>query len=159
MRSLFVAAVLVVVVARPSAASDEHHDEAQVHHRHHVSVLLGGAVRSEHGETESGFGLGAEYEYRIHPLVGAGALVEVASGSLRDVIVASFVAVHPWRGLLLVAGPGAEIPNEGDAEFLFRLGIAYHFTMDRFTVGPDFNVDLVNGHPTYVIGLAFGVGF
>ena len=40
-----------------------------------------------------------------------------------------------------------------------RLGTGYHFPFGDFTVGPEFNVDLVDGEPTYVIGVSFGWGF
>lgn len=142
--------------SEPTLENSDHH---AAHHRHHVAVLLGGAVRSEHGETESGFAFGIEYEYRLHRLVGVGGLLEVATGDLRDVIFIAPVSLRPWRGLRLIAAPGAEIPGSGDAEFLFRLGAAYLFPVGQFSLGPEFNVDLVAGHPTYVAGLALGFGF
>jgi hypothetical protein len=85
--------------------------------------------------------------------------VEVATGDLREVIVAFPFALHPWRGLHLVAAPGMEIPKHGDVEFAMRLGAGYQFPIGRFTIGPEFNADLVDGEPTYVIGLSFGWGF
>jgi hypothetical protein len=29
----------------------------------------------------------------------------------------------------------------------------------RFTIGPEFNTDLIDGTPSYVVGVSFGVGF
>lgn len=145
--------------AHASEAAEAGHGEADGHHRHHVAVLLGGAVRDEHGETESGFALGVDYEYRLHRLLGAGALVEVATGDIRDVVAMVPFFVHPWGGLKLVAAPGVEIRGNGEAEFLFRLGGAYLFPLGDFSVGPDFAVDIVEGHPTFVFGLVLGTGF
>ncbi len=30
---------------------------------------------------------------------------------------------------------------------------------ERFTIAPNFNVDLVRGDPTYIYGITLGVGF
>jgi len=159
----FLGAVLVSVMLiggeQVAMASEGAEGDADAHHRHHVGLLLGGAVRSEHGEIGAGFALGADYEFRLHRLVGVGALVEVAAGDIRDVIVIAPVSLHLWRGFKLVAAPGVEVPGHGGSEFLFRLGVAYLFPIDIFSIGPEFNVDIVDGHPTYVTGLAVGVGF
>jgi len=156
-RILFAAALLHgPIVAAFAAELDE--GETESLHRHHVAVFLGGGVRDE-DHTESGFVAGLDYEYRLTHLLGAGLLVEVATGDLREVIVAFPFTLHPWRGLRFVAAPGMEIPDHGDVEFAMRLGVGYHFPIGHFTVGPEFNADLVDGEPTYVIGLSFGWGF
>lgn len=145
-------------VAPAALASDPEEGHEGIHHRHHVAVFLGGAVRDEH-ETESGFAGGVDYEYRFTRLLGAGLLVEVATGGLREVLLAVPVALHPWRGLRFVAAPGAEIPGDGEAEFAMRLGVGYQVPVGRFTVEPGFNADLIDGTPTYVVGVSFGIGF
>ena len=64
-----------------------------------------------------------------------------------------------WRGLQIAAGAGAEISSH-DTEFVTRLGAAYQFPIgERFTIAPNFNTDLVDGDPTYIYGITFGVGF
>jgi hypothetical protein len=155
---LLLAVALVHGVGLAARASESHRDETEVRHRHHISAFLGGAVRDEH-ETEGGFALGLDYEYRLARLLGAGVLVEVTAGELRDVVVIVPVSLHPWRGLRLVAAPGANVPSEGDAEFLMRLGVGYRLPIGHFTLGPEFNADLIDGTPTYVFGVSFGVGF
>lgn len=146
--------------ANESHPVDDAADHAAEHvaHHHHLGVFLGGGVRDEHGEVASGFALGFEYEYRVHPLIGVGGLVEVATGDLRDVVVMAPVVVHPWRGLKLVAAPGAEFRRDEDAEFLIRLGVGYLVPFRRVTVGPEFNVDVVDGHPTVIVGISVGFG-
>jgi hypothetical protein len=138
--------------------TESHEGEAEAHHRHHVGLFLGAAVRDEE-ETESGFAVGVEYEYRPVPTLGLGVLVEGARGELREVLVVAPVAIYPWRGLRLVAAPGAEIPDEGEAEFAMRLGIGYRIPVGRFSVFPEFNADLIEGKPTYVFGATLGFGF
>lgn len=139
-------------------ASEGNDGETESHHRHHVALFLGGGVHDE-DHTESGFVAGLDYEYRLHHLLGAGLLAEVATGDLREVIVVFPLALHPWRGLRIVTAPGIAIPDEGDVEFAMRFGVGYQFPIGHFTIGPEFNADLIDGEPTYVIGLSFGVGF
>jgi len=154
---LLLAILLLPGIDHPAFAM-EPEEEAEEYHRHHLSVLVGGAVRDEE-ETETGFGGGFEYEYRFSRWLGVGVLAEAVSGDLRDVLAIAPISLHPWRGLRLVAAPGAEISKENDAVFAFRLGVGYEFEFGRFTVAPEYNADLVEGTPTHVFGLAFGVGF
>ena len=56
-------------------------------------------------------------------------------------------------------GPGAEIPSEGNVKFAMRFGVGYRFPIGQFTIRPEFNADLVEGTPTYVVGVTLGVGF
>jgi hypothetical protein len=154
-------ALLAAVLMQGFAAAlsaEEEHGEAEVHHRHHVGVFFGGAVRDEE-HTESGFALGADYQYRFTQLLSAGALAEVATGDLREVLLVAPIYLHPWRGLAFAVGPGAEIPSEGNVKFAMRFGVGYRFPVGQFTIRPEFIADLVEGTPTYVIGLSFGVGF
>ena len=74
-------------------------------------------------------------------------------------MVATPLTLHPWRGLRLIAGPGVEVRRDEPAEFLFRFGVGYLFHVGQFSVGPEFNVDVVEAHPTFVASLAFGYAF
>jgi hypothetical protein len=149
--------LLLPAVGARAGDGDEHE-----FHRHHVGVFLGAASRPEndhHHSDEHGFAGGIEYEYRFAKAAGVGVLAEAATGDLRDVVVVGLVFIHPWRGLQIAAGAGAEISSH-DSEFVTRLGAAYEFEIgERFTISPNFNADLVNGDPTYVYGITFGVGF
>jgi hypothetical protein len=40
-----------------------------------------------------------------------------------------------------------------------RLGTAYDFDTPWFGIGPEFNVDLVEAKPTFVLGVAVGFEF
>ena len=151
---------LLALVLLPAASARAGDAGGHEFHRHHVGFFLGGASRPEdHGSDEHGFAGGMDYEYRFSQWVGVGVLVEAATGDLRDAVVAGLVFVHPWKGLLFAAGAGAEISSH-DTEFLARLGLAYQFPVgERFTIAPNFNVDLVHGDPTYIYGITFGMGF
>jgi hypothetical protein len=121
-------------------------EEEEEFYRHRVSVFLGGASRpEEHEDTEHGFAGGLEYEFRFSRWGGVGALAEAATGDLRDAVVAGLFYLHPWKGLLFTAGPGAELSSHG-SEFLFRLGTGYEFEIARrFSITPNFNAGVDEG--------------
>ena len=53
--------------------------------------------------------------------------------------------------------PATSQPNE--SHILFRFGAAYLFSIGRLSAGPEFDVDIVEVHPTFVAGLSVGIGF
>ena len=147
--------VLLLLPTAGAAANDADHQEF---HRHHVGVFLGAGSRPEGGSWEHGFAGGMDYEYRFSKWMGVGFLAEAASGGLRDAVVAGLVFVHPWKGLLLAVGPGAEF-SPHDTAFVARFGVPYQLPVgERFTIAPNFNVDLVHGEPTYIYGFTLGFG-
>lgn len=137
-----------------------HEHEAHEFHRHHVAILFGGATTSEeHRNDRHGFVGGLDYEYRFSRWVGVGAVMEGAAGNLRDGVFVGSVFLHPWKGLLLGVGPGLEFGSNG-TEYLTRFAIAYQIPLwRRFSIAPDFSVDLVKTQPIYVYGVALGIGF
>lgn len=155
-----VAIVLLSMAARPVWANETSQSEGHEYHRHHVGAFLGAATRAaEGGGHDHGFAGGLDYEYRFSRWVGAGALAEGASGDLRDGVFAGLLFAHPWRELVVMAGPGVEVTSEA-AEYMTRFGVAYQFPIARrLTLAPEFNVDLVRREPVYVYGLVLGVGF
>jgi hypothetical protein len=153
-------AVTFALGALPSSAEEGEAEEEVERHRHLVAGFLGAGIRDEHGVVDSGFVLGLGYEYRIVELLGAGAIVEVAAGNLRDVVLLVPFVLHPWRELGLVAAPGVEFENPGETRFAMRLGVTYEFPLgSRFRLIPEFNADIVDGDPTFVFGLSFGLPF
>ena len=84
------------------------------------------------------------YEYRLNQLFGIGGIVEYASGVLREWVLAVPLFLHPYKGWRFLVAPGVEIPdNEGDNEFLFRVGAAYEFEIgEKWAITPEFNVGL-----------------
>ena len=153
--------ILVTVVAvavGASATETESGREVESEARNEVGIFLGAAIKNE-DETESGFALGVDYEFRLYRALGVGLVVEVATGDLRDAVVLAQLAVHTWRGLSVVAAPGVEVSRDEGAEFAMRFGTSYDFEVGQFSIGPEFNVDLVDREPTFVFGLAFGVAF
>jgi len=146
------------------APSDETHGlslEEAHHHKHHIGLFLGGATRfEEHDENKTGFTIGLDYEYKLVPKWGIGALVEgVAFGDdHRDLALAFPVSFHPIEPLKLAAGPGFETTGS-HSEFMVRLSAAYEFEVGKFTLSPEIAVDFVKDAQTLVFGFSIGRGF
>jgi hypothetical protein len=101
-----------------------------------------------------------------------GGIVDFALGDFkRTALLGGALFAHPIGNLRLMAAPGVEFvekeakgtPGEStkhEAHFAFRLGVAYEFHINRFSVVPVFNADLIGEtKTTLVYGVAFGVEF
>jgi hypothetical protein len=153
----FVAFVIAITACSP-AWSDEPEKVAgeESEPRSRVGLFLG---NTHNREDENAFSIGLSYEYRVAPLIGLGALAEHAAGDIESWILGAPFTLHPYRGLSLVAMPGAEI-SEDDTHFLFRLGIGYEFELDRhWALAPEFNADFVDSDIDYVFGFSLSYGF
>ena len=185
---LFFTAILIGSFASPGmvhgqdeshgAESDHATPEEHEFHRHHVSVFLGATTADvhaggEHGhegteghggegsegtnrETEGTVGL--EYQHRFTRTWGLAVAFEYVGGGARNWMTGVGPVLYPVAGLELVAGPGLEY-NDGESEFVFRVGLGYAFEVGRWSLTPAFNLDFVEGEHTYVYGLYVGKGF
>ena len=167
---LAIAVIMLTVPLEILADENEHkiHDETH-RHKHHLAVFVGGThaeIEEEgHGgeevvreESEDAFTAGVDYEYRLKSLFGVGGIVEYSGGDLEATVAAGALFIHPIGGLKLILAPGVE--NKGDEnKFLFRTGVYYDFFFGKFSVGPTFSVDFVDGEQNLIYGLSFGYGF
>lgn len=129
--------------------------------RHHLSVFAGGVTNFDEGEAdrETSAAVGVEYEYRFGRLFGAGLLFEDVFGGEREYIVLAPLSLHPWKGLRLTAGPGADF-RSGDTEFVFRAGVGYEFELGHgWTLAPEIAGDFTHEAKTLVFGVSAGWGF
>ena len=127
--------------------------------------------------TSTSFSLGLDYERRVSRLIGLGLGGElVFGGDDREALAGLYFILHPAGGLVLAGGPGLEFAKEGHAEGEveaqqeesgtethagLRVGIVYEFEVGhRYSIAPSVYTDVIEGkQPTFVWGLAFGVGF
>jgi hypothetical protein len=119
--------------------------------------------------------VGADYKRRLSQLWGIGLLAELTVGDERprDFVLAVPVSLHPYRGWRLVVAPGFEIKppgaaegeggaesDEAELEALLRLGASYEFEVGRYTIAPEFDLDIVKFEEIVLVyGVAFGIGF
>jgi hypothetical protein len=172
----------LLIVVSPGASLGQEHDaegaEAEeAFHKNHLSLFTGGTTESRDGSTSTYFSLGLDYERRISELIGLGVSGEfVFGGEEREALAGLLFNLHPAGGLVLAAGPGLEFAKERHAEgeveaqqeesgtethFGFRVGVLYEFEVgQRYSIAPSIYTDFIEGkEPTFVWGLAFGVGF
>lgn len=174
---LAVGIAIVFVAAFPGASlGQEHHSEAETaeeaFHKNHLSLFTGATTESSDGSTSTAFSLGLDYERRLSRLVGlAGGGELVFGGEEREALVGLYFILHAMEGLVLAAGPGLEFAKEGHAEAEeesgtethagLRIGVLYEFEVGHsYSIAPSIYTDFIEGkEPTFVWGLAFGVGF
>ena len=127
------------------------------YHRNVIAVFLG-VTSEERRESSPTFGL--EYERRLSPAFGLGAILEHARGDLDFTIAAIPFAYHygHWK---FYAAPGVEFSDEEhNTEFLMRVGVEYAFELGRsFEISPQVDIDFVDGEIVTVLGLTLGYGF
>ena len=158
--------ILFTVAISPVAGAGEVHDEgSHEFHRHHMALLLGN-TQSE--ETSNGPSIGVDYEYRYNKYLGIGGLVEWAGGDFDHLLLIVPLYIHPHKGWLFSVSLGSEIHKEHEGheedkktrDWIFRTGVAYQFPVgERYTIGPEFNVDFSEHETTIAYGIAFGIGF
>jgi hypothetical protein len=135
-------------------------DSGEVHelpfHRNAVAIF-GGITDEDRRERASTIGF--EYERRLSERFGVGALVEHAFGDLDFTIYAVPFAYHSGRWRWYVA-PGIEDPDHSsETEFLVRVGVEYFFDVGDYHIGPQFDVDFVDGEEVLVLGVMLARGF
>ena len=143
------------------AAEQAHttHQDSEHYHQNSVGLFLGNTYEDSHHGSENGFTVGFNYERRFTKLLGIGGFYEYAGGDFDKWSIGVPLFIHPYKGLRFQLAPGLE-HKEGNDEFLFRTGAAYHFELtEQWVVVPEVNVDFVDGEEAFVFGLAFGIGF
>lgn len=165
-----------------SAAHEAHSEEGEHHgHEYHRNVigLFFGATDEEGHDPE--LTLGFEYERRLSQRWGIGGILEYSDG-LRNSIFVVPVYWHPRGRWIVIAAPGVEHhfgrglvatphKSEGNGEtratvdedetyFLFRLGVAYEFSVaGAWGIAPHLDLDFVEGERVLVYGLSLTYGF
>lgn len=149
--------VLVMPVNIQAEQTEPAIKKETVERRQGLELFLG---NSQDGE-ENNFSLGLTYEYRLNTLFGIGGIVEYAGINIEEWVLAVPLFLHPYKGWLFQAAPGVSITeNEGEKEFLFRVGAAYEFEIQEiWTISPEFNVDFVDSREVFVYGVSFGYKF
>ncbi len=149
---------LPLTAAEPTSAAEQ---DAPEFPRHHFTVFAGGTTNFDDGESdgETSATVGLEYEFRFCRWMGGGVLFEDVFGGQREFLIIVPFSLHPWRGLRLTAGPGADFRSE-DTEFVFRAGIGYEFELGKgWTLAPEVAGDFANSANSLVFGVSLGWGF
>ena len=144
--------VCFILAATPVVAQDNENAEGEAFEANSIEVFLGGTF--DDGDSEASFGM--SYERRLNESIGIGGIVEYTNG--REWVFAVPFTIHitePWK-VVLAAGIEHE---DGDNTFLTRVGTAYEFKFDGWSLAPEVNVDFVDGDVKTVLGVSFGFEF
>ncbi|MEE4185560.1 MAG: hypothetical protein V2J12_07330 [Gammaproteobacteria bacterium] len=138
-----------------AAVAETHTHEGHAPHEPNTIALFVG--RASEQRREAGLALGIEYERRLLPSFGIGALAEHTFGKIDTTVYAVPLAYHngPWKAYL---APGFESGNAGN-DRLVRVGIEYGFERGEYEIAPQVDLDFVDGQRVLVIGITFGKGF
>jgi hypothetical protein len=151
---------LLAFSARPSTAQLTGHDEGEEwieEGRQELCLFLG--ISSK--ESEAGFSVGLDYEYRLSRLFGIGALAEYTGADFRDGLLGVTFTWHAWQELKLVGAPSVEIdPAERSDAFVFRLGGEYAIPVrSGIEIAPALYFDISSEDLTVVAGAGVAKGF
>lgn len=160
--------------------SEKSHDEEPTHgdhhvYKHHLALFGGMTTNLTHEVDMPTFGL--DYEYRLpfaHQKFGIGLNAEYLAGDNPEKLVGIPIFYHPVGGLKFVAAAMLAMFEEHSAgghdahatvepttvnELGFRIGTAYDFHINQFSVSPTVNLDFIGESTAIAYGIALGVGF
>ncbi len=150
--------------------SQEIHKEDDSHfHRHHFAVFIGATSQLEGKETH--FTLGLDYSIRPFSTMrfGIGVFGEAIMASHTEWLLGFAFYYYLTENIWVRTGPGIEMSNvesehgdhetESHKEFLYRIGMGYHFDIAGFAITPSIDVDIVDGKLFLVFGLSIGKSF
>ena len=138
------------LASSPAMAQED--EDGEGFERNAVEIFLGGTFHD--GDSDASYGF--SYERRLNESIGIGGLVEYTNG--REWVFAVPFTIHitePWK-VILAAGIEHE---EGENIFLSRIGTAYEFKFDGWSLAPEVNADFVDGEIKTVLGVSIGFEF
>ena len=151
MARLFVLSFFVLTFT--GAVSAQEVNEAAEFEKNSLELFLGGTYADDEG---TNFSIGLAYERRLGEKIGLGGLIEYTEG--REWVLAAPVFFHPTEAWKIFVAPGVE-HEDGENEFLVRLGSSYEFDMGSWTLAPELSFDFVDSEVKTVFGLNFGFEF
>ena len=150
-------ALLLALLMWPMLATAQIDVEFEEETPHHLSIIAGGTYINAVDDTF--FTLGVDYEYRISPLIGVGAVAEQTFGEVDATTLLAVTDIHVWKGLAFQIGPGVEFVDS-ETFAIGRLGALYEIEFaEGYTVSPQLHFDLSSGEDAIVFGLAIGRAF
>lgn len=145
------------LIASANAQHESGGGEVHIPHGpHHLSILLADTHVNSEGNSST---VGIDYEFRVSPLLGLGAVIERAYGELDATTLLAVADIHLYDGFIMQVGPGFE-RRHSENVLVARAGVLYEFEYDNFTLSPqlhwDYHRDEANA---IVLGIALGFAF
>jgi hypothetical protein len=144
---------------------EEQHESTNEGHEHgfHKNVIGGfvgfsGEDKRTGGGRDRALTLGFEYERRFSEAFGVILEAERAFGDLDFTVITVPLVYHRGQWAFS-AGPGIEIPDHGEDEFVFRVAGAYAYDRGGYELAPKVGLDFVAGEIVFFGGLAIAFAF
>lgn len=155
-KSIFLIGVLGLM-ASANAQHESAGEEAHIPHGpHHLSILLADTHINSEGDNAT---FGIDYEFRVSPLLGLGAVIEHAYGEVDATTLLAVADIHIYEGFIMQVGPGFE-HRESENVFVARAGILYEFEYENFTLSPQLHWDFHQSEANAIVaGIALGFSF
>ena len=150
------------VGATPGEHEETAGENGEHHHKNHIAVFVGATEGEElNGEKEDpDFTLGIDYERRLSSLFGFGGMADWVVEGNREYLLGPIGFLHPYRGAKLFAAPCYQrVREEGENNFVLRIGASWDFAIGKYTVGPEIIYDFAEEENFLVFGVGFGMGF
>jgi len=99
--------------------------EVEVEKKNQISVFFGAISNKD----ANAFAIGLDDQYRVNKIIGAGALVDYASGSIASLLIGPALYLHAWHFEFTIA-PKIELSGS-DVAWPLRLGAAYQSELPK----------------------------
>ena len=147
--------LLIVSILFSKSEHSHNHD-----HNNEFGVAVG-IVPGHDGEDDN---LGLHLHYikgiGVHNTFGIGVSVETIFDEHKHNSISLIGTYHFNNGFTIAYAPGilfAEHGNEIESEFTQHFEFYYEFELDRFHIGPQFDIGFEDGDTHYMLGLHFGI--
>jgi hypothetical protein len=120
-------------------------------------ISLGVGIAQFKNSSETDLEVGAEYEYRLDPLLGLGGFGSyIFSDPGVTFLGAPSVYFHPFATDFLVsASPVVEFGSGIGTNVGARFGTRIPIPLGIMTIVPSFAVDVISGGPDFIYGIGF----
>jgi hypothetical protein len=120
-------------------------------------ISLGVGIAKFKNSSETDLEVGAEYEYRLDPLLGLGGFGSyIFSDPGVTFLGAPSVYFHPFATDFLVsASPVVEFGSGIGTNVGARFGTRIPIPLGIMTIVPSFAVDVISGGPDFIYGIGF----
>ena len=157
---MFVFRIFLIIFLINFLMSEIHHHD----HGHNNEFGIAVGVIPDHEDEESKLGLHLHYVKGIgeHNQYGIGISLETIFDEHKHNSISLIGTYHFDNGFSIAYAPGilfVEHEGEDEIKFTQHLEFYYEFELDKYHLGPQFDIGFEDGQVHYMLGLHFGIDF
>ena len=151
--------LLIIFLINFLMSEIHHHDHG---HNNEFGIAVG--VIPDHEDEESKLGLHLHYVKGIgeHIQYGIGISLETIFDEHKHNSISLIGTSHFDNGFTIAYAPGilfVEHEGEDEIKFTQHLEFYYEFELDKYHLGPQFDIGFEDGQVHYMLGVHFGIDF